>query len=86
VRPSSIETTHRHFEDQVILSCAGQHLRDARNVRSIGEHRDPAHTACSSAIVPAILASVILSTFPVLALYVLGRCQLVSGLTAGFGR
>ncbi|EHR52468.1 ABC-type sugar transport system, permease component [Saccharomonospora marina XMU15] len=36
--------------------------------------------------IPAILAAVVLSTLPVLALYILGRRQLVSGLTAGFGR
>ncbi len=36
--------------------------------------------------VPAVLAAVVLSTLPVLALYVLGRRYLVSGLTAGFGR
>ncbi|NIJ10845.1 raffinose/stachyose/melibiose transport system permease protein [Saccharomonospora amisosensis] len=36
--------------------------------------------------IPAILAAVVLSTLPVLALYILGRKQLVSGLTAGFGR
>lgn len=36
--------------------------------------------------VPAILAAVVLSTLPILALYILGRRQLVSGLTAGFGK
>lgn len=36
--------------------------------------------------IPAILAAVVLSTLPVLALYILGRRQLVSGLTAGFGK
>ncbi|HET6503181.1 MAG TPA: carbohydrate ABC transporter permease [Amycolatopsis sp.] len=36
--------------------------------------------------IPAVLAAVVLSTLPVLALYILGRRQLVSGLTAGFGR
>ncbi|OXM68418.1 hypothetical protein CF165_12960 [Amycolatopsis vastitatis] len=35
---------------------------------------------------PAVLAAVILSTIPVLALYVLGRRYLVTGLTAGFGK
>lgn len=35
---------------------------------------------------PAILAAVVLSTLPILALYVLGRRQLISGLTAGFGK
>jgi raffinose/stachyose/melibiose transport system permease protein len=34
--------------------------------------------------IPAVLASVVLSTLPILALYILGRRQLVSGLTAGF--
>jgi raffinose/stachyose/melibiose transport system permease protein len=36
--------------------------------------------------VPAVLAAVILSTLPVLALYLVGRRQLVGGLTAGFSR
>jgi raffinose/stachyose/melibiose transport system permease protein len=36
--------------------------------------------------VPAILAAVVLSTLPVLALYVGGRRHLVSGLTAGFSK
>lgn len=36
--------------------------------------------------VPAVLAAVVLSTLPVLALYIGGRRQLISGLTAGFGR
>ncbi len=36
--------------------------------------------------VPAVLASVVLTVLPILALYVLGRRQLVSGLTAGFGK
>jgi len=36
--------------------------------------------------VPAVMASVVLSTFPVVVLYVLGRRQLVSGLTAGFSK
>ena len=36
--------------------------------------------------IPAVLAAVILSTLPVLALYVLGRRYLVTGLTAGFGK
>ncbi|MFC4224022.1 carbohydrate ABC transporter permease [Lysinibacter cavernae] len=36
--------------------------------------------------IPAILASVILSTLPLLALYIFGRRQLLSGLTAGFGK
>jgi raffinose/stachyose/melibiose transport system permease protein len=36
--------------------------------------------------VPAVLASVVLTTLPILALYVIGRRQLVSGLTAGFGK
>ena len=36
--------------------------------------------------VPAVLAAVVLSTLPVLALYILGRRQLVSGLTAGFSK
>jgi raffinose/stachyose/melibiose transport system permease protein len=34
--------------------------------------------------IPAVLASVVLTTLPILALYVLGRRQLLSGLTAGF--
>ncbi|MFM9695054.1 carbohydrate ABC transporter permease [Streptomyces europaeiscabiei] len=36
--------------------------------------------------VPAILAVVVLSTLPILVLYVLGRRQLIGGLTAGFGK
>ena len=36
--------------------------------------------------VPAILAAVVLSTVPILTLYVLGRRYLVSGLTAGFSK
>ncbi|NLU74371.1 carbohydrate ABC transporter permease [Streptomyces sp. HNM0575] len=36
--------------------------------------------------VPAVLAAVVLSTLPILVLYVIGRRQLVSGLTAGFSR
>ncbi|MDR1189473.1 MAG: carbohydrate ABC transporter permease [Bifidobacteriaceae bacterium] len=35
---------------------------------------------------PAILASVVLSALPVLAAYMIGRRQLVAGLTAGFGK
>jgi raffinose/stachyose/melibiose transport system permease protein len=36
--------------------------------------------------VPAVLAAVVLTTLPVLILYAFGRRQLLSGLTAGFGR
>jgi len=36
--------------------------------------------------VPAVLASVVLTTLPVVALYVVGRRQLIGGLTAGFGK
>ncbi|UFU07856.1 carbohydrate ABC transporter permease [Ruania halotolerans] len=36
--------------------------------------------------VPAVLAAVTLSVLPILAAYVVGRRQLVSGLTAGFGK
>ncbi|PPK94690.1 raffinose/stachyose/melibiose transport system permease protein [Kineococcus xinjiangensis] len=36
--------------------------------------------------VPATLAAVVLSTLPVLVLYVIGRRQLVAGLTAGFSK
>jgi raffinose/stachyose/melibiose transport system permease protein len=36
--------------------------------------------------IPAVLAAVILSTVPILVLYVLGRRQLLSGLTAGVGK
>ncbi len=36
--------------------------------------------------IPAILAAVVLSTLPILALYIVGRRQLASGLTAGFGK
>ena len=34
--------------------------------------------------VPAVLASVVLSTVPILVLYTVGRRQLVSGLSEGF--
>lgn len=36
--------------------------------------------------VPAILASVVLSTLPLLVIYIFGRRQLLGGLTAGFGK
>ncbi|HEY3010366.1 MAG TPA: carbohydrate ABC transporter permease [Micromonosporaceae bacterium] len=36
--------------------------------------------------VPAVLASVVLTTLPILILYAVGRRQLLSGLTAGFGK
>ena len=36
--------------------------------------------------VPAVLASVVLTTLPIFALYVVGRRQLLSGLTAGFSK
>lgn len=36
--------------------------------------------------IPAVLASVVLSTIPVLVLYIIGRRQLLSGLTAGFSK
>lgn len=36
--------------------------------------------------VPAVLASVVLTTLPIVILYALGRRQLLSGLTAGFSR
>jgi raffinose/stachyose/melibiose transport system permease protein len=36
--------------------------------------------------VPAVLASVVLTTVPILILYVIGRRQLLSGLTAGFSK
>ena len=36
--------------------------------------------------VPAVLASVVLSTVPILVLYTIGRRQLVSGLSEGFGK
>src|SRR6478672_11770875 len=36
--------------------------------------------------VPAIAASVVLTTVPILVLYAVGRRQLLSGLTAGFGK
>ena len=35
---------------------------------------------------PAVLAAVVLSALPIVVAYVLGRRQLVSGLTAGFGK
>jgi raffinose/stachyose/melibiose transport system permease protein len=36
--------------------------------------------------VPAVLASVVLTTLPILVLYIVGRRQLMSGLTAGFSK
>ncbi len=36
--------------------------------------------------VPAILAAVLLTAMPILALYIVGRRQLISGLTAGFSK
>lgn len=36
--------------------------------------------------VPAVLAAVILSALPMLAAYIVGRRQLIAGLTAGFGK
>jgi raffinose/stachyose/melibiose transport system permease protein len=36
--------------------------------------------------VPATLAAVVLSTLPIFALYLVGRRQLVAGITAGFGK
>jgi raffinose/stachyose/melibiose transport system permease protein len=36
--------------------------------------------------VPAVLASVVLTTLPIIALYAIGRRQLLSGLTAGFSK
>jgi raffinose/stachyose/melibiose transport system permease protein len=36
--------------------------------------------------VPAVLASVLLTTLPILVMYMVGRRQLLSGLTAGFGK
>jgi raffinose/stachyose/melibiose transport system permease protein len=36
--------------------------------------------------VPAVLASVVLTTLPILVLYAIGRRQLLSGLTAGFSK
>ena len=36
--------------------------------------------------IPAVLAAVVLSVVPLLVAYSVGRRQLVSGLTAGFGK
>jgi raffinose/stachyose/melibiose transport system permease protein len=36
--------------------------------------------------VPAIAASITLTTFPIVLMYAIGRRQLLSGLTAGFGK
>jgi raffinose/stachyose/melibiose transport system permease protein len=36
--------------------------------------------------IPAVLAAVALSTLPILVLYIVGRRQLLRGLTAGFGK
>ncbi|MEV4620681.1 carbohydrate ABC transporter permease [Asanoa sp. NPDC049573] len=37
-------------------------------------------------VVPGVMAAVVLSTLPIVALYAVGRRYLVSGLTAGFGK
>jgi len=39
-----------------------------------------------TANIPAILAAVVPSTLPILALCIFGRRQLIAGLTAGFGK
>ena len=36
--------------------------------------------------IPAVLACVVLTTLPILALYIVGRRQLLSGLAAGFSK
>lgn len=36
--------------------------------------------------VPAVIAAVVLSSLPVIALYIVGRRQLLAGMTAGFGK
>jgi raffinose/stachyose/melibiose transport system permease protein len=36
--------------------------------------------------VPATMAAVVLSTIPMVAVYILARRQLVAGLTAGFSK
>ncbi|WP_136192597.1 carbohydrate ABC transporter permease [Actinomyces procaprae] len=36
--------------------------------------------------VPAMMAAIVLSALPILTLYVLGRRQLIAGMTAGFGK
>ncbi len=36
--------------------------------------------------IPAVLAAVVLSTLPIFVLYLFGRRQLISGMTAGFGK
>ncbi|MBB2891200.1 carbohydrate ABC transporter permease [Flexivirga oryzae] len=36
--------------------------------------------------IPAVLAAIVLSCLPILAAYIVGRRQLVAGLTAGFGK
>ena len=36
--------------------------------------------------IPAVLAAVVLTTLPILTLYIVGRRQLLSGLTAGFSK
>jgi len=36
--------------------------------------------------IPAVLAAVVLTTLPVFVLYLIGRRQLLSGMTAGFSR
>lgn len=39
-----------------------------------------------TANIPAVLAAVVLSTLPIVLLYILGRRQLIAGLTAGVGK
>jgi len=39
-----------------------------------------------TANVPAVLAAVVLSTLPIVLLYIIGRRQLIAGLTAGVGK
>ena len=39
-----------------------------------------------TANIPAVLASVVLATLPLLVIYVVARRQLLSGLTAGFSK
>ena len=36
--------------------------------------------------VPAVLAAVVLSVIPIFVTYLIGRKQMVAGLTAGFGK
>jgi ABC-type glycerol-3-phosphate transport system permease component len=57
-----------------------------RNCPKIFAPRISTHHLEDQVNIPAVLAAVVLSTLPILVLYVVGRRQLLRGLTAGFGK